>query len=69
MNETDLWTGCPQVRKDIKLGGYNKKRLEQLVVKEFYFHSDYRKKETKSEPSAEDLEAFNAILNDPNVSF
>lgn len=30
MNETDLWTSCPQVRKDIKLGGYNKKRLEQL---------------------------------------
>lgn len=41
----------------------------RIVVKEFYFHSDYRKKETKPEPSVEDLEAFNAILNDPNVSF
>lgn len=40
----------------------------RIVVREFYFNSGYQKKNAESE-SEEDLEAFDAILNDPNVSF
>lgn len=46
-----------------------KNHENRIVVREFYFNSGYRKKETKSEPNEEDLKAFDAILNDPNVSF
>lgn len=46
-----------------------KNHENRIVVREFYFNSGYRKKETESEPNEDDLKAFDAILNDPNVSF
>lgn len=46
-----------------------KNHENRIVVREFYFNSGYRKKETESEPNEVDLKAFDAILNDPNVLF